>query len=275
MRETLGLDSCFTVIERDGVKAYVRSEDARWLEDAGVLTPDSLCAAGELARGRGQAVELAGRRLFLKRYFRGGARACLLGGRYLGLGRFRRELAAYERAAACGLIVPRVEALVARRCGLGWRVWLLTGYLENIRPLRHVLAEAGPGRRARLLAATGRALRGLHAAGVIHPDLTLDNVSIGPEDAPVLLDFDRCVFSRCAARRWHGIFRLHRSALKRGLWRGPRGARRERCDAAAFLVGYFEGAGRGARAGCAVAAAFRCYRAVEWLHSLSWSGHEA
>ena len=219
-----------------------------------------------LRRGVGAEVELLpGKRVFVKHYVHGGVLSRLFGPRYLAIGRFVRELAAYERLRAHGLRVPTPIALLARRKGLFWTgVYLFTGPIPGLRPLEAFLRGERGALRRRILHRAGAVLRVMHEAGVVHPDLTVQNVQVDSAGRIVLLDFDRCRFSRSPIRRYHNLFRFHRSARKRRLWSN---AQSERRDIAAFFAGYSAGKHKPAPFW---AAAFAAYRLWEGLHACFW-----
>ena len=107
------------------------------------------------------------------------------------------------------------------RIRLAYRGALVTAEVPAAATLLEALRGA-PDRAARrgLAAAAGRAVAGLHAAGVFHADLNLSNILVhpGPEGVrAALLDFDRAWLGapplRSAARR-RNLRRLARSLAK-------------------------------------------------------------
>ncbi len=291
------MDERFTTFQHvaeAGTTAYLRVGEASWLLEAGILFPDRLTGSGGGARGSAAMVDLGGRqRCFLKQYFRGSFLLFFFGDRYLSSARFLRELAAYERLEQQGVAVPRVLALVIKRRGIFRRAWLLSELVDGYRALGAFLREASSRDRRYVLRQAGAAVRAMHTAGVLHPDLTVENIRVGPEGEILLLDFDRCARSTNGLRRWLNVFRLHRSAVKSGLWRSegtgqgpgapadsrerPEGTRsrerlRERYDMAAFLAGYLaRGPGRPRLA----ALLFAAYRLWERAHAFLWKTSDA
>ncbi len=113
------------------------------------------------------------------------------------------------------MLAARVEGRLA------YRGALVTAEVPAAATLLEALRGA-PDRAARrgLAAAAGRAVAGLHAAGVFHADLNLRNILVhpGPEGVrAALLDFDRAWLGapplRSAARR-RNLRRLARSLAK-------------------------------------------------------------
>src|SRR5205823_993463 len=126
---------------------------------------------------------------------RGGLAARLARETYLGLRpRPLRELALTVEARRRG--VAAAEVLAARVEGrLAYRGALVTAEVPEAATLIEALRAAPDGTARRgLAAAAGRAVAGLHAAGVFHADLNLRNILVhaGPEGVrAALLDFDR------------------------------------------------------------------------------------
>ena len=250
---------------------YVRREATERLSPRERL--EALTALAESsAGGRGQAapVELWSRRLYMKKYFRGGVLGRILGDRYFSERRFLRELAAYERAERAGARVPVPFALLVKKGGVSARAWLFTEPVEGTVSLREALNAGNDAIRRRLLRRAGETVGRMHSAGVLHPDLTLENVRADAGGEVILFDFDRASFSKSGWRRWLNLFRLHRSAVKLHLWRREAPGREKR-DLAAFLLGYL---GRGKKPPRAAAVAFVAYRFWERVHALFWkTGH--
>ena len=259
--------SAFELVEHGKARAYLRREDAAWLQAAGVLAPATLVGPGALDRGRGARVALGGRQCFVKPYVRGGLLGRAFGDRYVSAARFGRDLAAGEVVRRSGVPAPAVLALVIETEGLLCRAWQISEFVEGLVELGSALAVRAGRARREILRGAGRAVRRMHDAGVAHPDLTLRNVAVDGAGTVMLLDFDRCTLAPWAARRRHNLFRLHRSARKAGVWRGGDAARAERRDIAAFLCGYR----RKGDAARVAACAFAFYRAWERVHALFWT----
>ena len=257
----------FERVERPPLVAYLRRREAAWLRAAGFLDPERVVPTGTLRRGHGVVIDSAGPvRCYVKHYFRGGLAARLLGDRYVGARRFVRELAAYEMLGARGVAVPRILALLLEVRRLFVRAWLVSECVEDTRGLGTALTASRPASRRRLLRATGVTVRRMHEAGVVHPDLTVENVRIAPDGTVALFDFDRCSMTSRSLRRWWNLFRLHRSAVKSGLYGGA-SRTRERNDVAAFLLGYHGERGVKSRLAGAL---FAAYRMGERAHALFW-----
>jgi tRNA A-37 threonylcarbamoyl transferase component Bud32 len=218
------------VEERRGrARLLLRSDVSPALLDAGIAAPEELVARVtpiRTYRGRGRPilVEIASRRLVLRRYRHGGFPGRLLGGLFLRGDRAREELAALEAARSAGVDAARPVAAV-RHGGAGpfYRALLATEAVEDARDLvawveARARGEAVPDPRV-VLQAVGAALRRLHDAGIAMADLHVKNVLVrsAEPEKPVLIDFDR---SRVRpgpvprARRLRDLFRFDRSLEK-------------------------------------------------------------
>ena len=121
----------------------------------------------------------------------------------------------YARAAGCP--VPTVVAVCVEEAGLFYRGWIVTSAIEPAVSLFSALDHAADEQaKAPLLAAAGRSVSGLHAAGVYHPDLTGDNLLVGEDGVVSVLDFDRAFVANPNLRRLgqRGLDRLWRSLAK-------------------------------------------------------------
>jgi len=215
----------YELLTSAGVRAAVRADLvpalAPWLLAPRLDVPPG---AEPLGTGRGAAyrVELpGGLRAVLRVYRRGGAIARVVRETYFGIRpRPLRELAVTEEARRRG--VAAAEVLAARVEGrLAYRGALLTAEVPAAATLLEALRRAADARARRALAAaTGRAIRTLHAAGVFHADLNLTNILVHPvpDGAGVaLLDFDRARLRDQplgAGARRRNLRRLARSLAK-------------------------------------------------------------
>jgi 3-deoxy-D-manno-octulosonic acid kinase len=214
--------------------------------------------AEPLAGGRGGAYRVAlpgGLRIVVRLYRRGGLAARLTHATYLGIRpRPLRELAVTVEARRRG--VAAAEVLAARVEGrLAYRGALVTAEVPAAATLLEALRRAPDAEARRALAeAAGRAVGALHAAGVFHADLNLNNILVRPEagaDAATLLDFDRARLGRPplgARARRRNLRRLARSLAKLD----PEGALAAAGEAAAFARAYAMALGaRGVEGRCA------------------------
>ncbi len=267
----------FDLVQKEDATLYLRREYRDELLASGIARPGSLPEAEHLKRSCGVEMQLSGKHLFLKQYFRGGLLAGFHHDTYLSERRFLKEVIAYEKLAAAGIGVPKVYALVIRRSRCGRRAWLLTGFIEQAVPfIIHVRSLDQSGRSA-VAEAIGGILRRMHRANVLHPDLTVHNIVIQADGKVAILDFDRCSFLPCPVRKMLYLFRLHRSAVKRRLWYPEAGSSEElrgdpadieREDLQAFFKGYFPGKNRPPRL---AGACFFLYRLWEKMHAFFWS----
>lgn len=151
----------------------------------------------------------------LREYRRGGWAARFSRDRYLftGFERSRpfRETRMLARLREQGLAVPRPLAALAARHGLTCTGALLTRRIERAAPLAERLTALESGDAT--WTETGRAIRRLHNAGVVHADLNARNVLVGEDGVVHLLDFDRARMAPGA----RGAFRANLERLKRSL----------------------------------------------------------
>jgi len=145
--------------------------------------------------GRGWARRVVlpgGKAVFLRKYLRGGFPSLFVRDLFiLRPERPVRELIVTEAARAAGCPVPHVLAVAIQEAVIGYRGWIVTEALDDVRPLIDVYAERDERERASLLAKVGAAMRRLHAAGIYHVDLTGYNVLMDPNDGVHFIDFDR------------------------------------------------------------------------------------
>ena len=183
------------------------------LEDAVVLRGldrgdvwERYLASGEARSGRGASAVLDGWRL--KRFRRGGLTAPLWGDRYPRPSRLVAALAASGEAERRGVPTPRAIALLVERdLGPLVRGFLATEEVEGAEDLarRAVRGAATAGD----VQAVKAAVRRLHDAGIVHPDLNLGNFLLTP-GAVQIIDLDRVTFSGRPVTE-----RLRRRALRR------------------------------------------------------------
>jgi 3-deoxy-D-manno-octulosonic acid kinase len=166
--------------------------------DLGELDLDVLWGAlapmpGAKGRGGVGLLELSGHAVVVRPYRRGGLFGGLLGDRYLDPGRARDELEVLAALAARGVPVVEPVAATARRSGLFWRLRICTRRLEGACPVPEFLRRHEAHRRA-AATAVGHVVRAAFEAGLLHPDLHLDNVLCRLDGAAVhaaLVDLDR------------------------------------------------------------------------------------
>jgi len=179
-------------------------------------TPGFEATAG--GRGGSCVIEVAGRRMLLRRYRRGGAVRKLTSDHYFWLGqtlsRPWREWDILLRARDAGLPVPEPIAACTCRTGLLYRAALITGFLDDTEMLTQRLRQQQLSRDCwyRL----GLLVKKMHAAGIRHADLNSDNVLLDSEDRFYLVDFDKARFmKRLDDWQWQPLLRFQRSLEKR------------------------------------------------------------
>ncbi|MFN8543321.1 MAG: lipopolysaccharide kinase InaA family protein [Candidatus Binatia bacterium] len=244
------LPAGYTLLVRERVRAAVRRDLAEtlgpWLLGDQLAVPPT---AEPVRGGRGaayRAVLPGGVRAVVRPYRRGGLLARFVRQTYVGL-RSRPLVELAVTAEVRGRGVPAAEVLAARVEGgpFAYRGALVTAEIRGALPLLHALESVDDGSRVRLAEEAGAAVGALHAAGVFHADLNLDNILVpgdGAQGGATLVDFDRARIRRAplAARgRRRNLMRLARSARKldpSGRWTSGEAL-------AAFCAGYARTAG--------------------------------
>ncbi|MFI0473069.1 3-deoxy-D-manno-octulosonic acid kinase [Halomonas sp. HMF6819] len=170
------------------------------------------------APGRGESLFLqhGESQWVLRPYRRGGLVAHLCQKRYLWLGAERtrafRELRLTAALYDQGLPVPRPVAAGVKREGPGYQATLITVRIEGARALASRLSEASASDA--LLERVGEMIARFHKSGLDHVDLNARNILIDAEDAPWLIDFDRCRFRQPGKWQMDNLERLARSVAK-------------------------------------------------------------
>jgi serine/threonine protein kinase len=226
----------------------------------------ALAEAGSLlafARGHPQARVLQSRRglafrvptgagpWVVRHYRRGSALTRWLSDRYLRLGEPRpvHELRVSHAARERGVPTPEVVALAVHPAGPFYRADLATRYV----PCSGNLAQALFGAEARsaeerleALAAAGRLIRSVHERGVVHVDLTLQNVLLEWSTRPPrahLLDLDACHVAPGPLPPRQREAMLRRFARSLRGWEARAGRVLGEAENRAFRAGYEEGGG--------------------------------
>lgn len=116
-------------------------------------------------------------------YRRGGLVRHVTRDRYLLGDRPLQELVVTERLLRRGIPVPAPLAAVRSEAVPGYRGALVTRRIPAARAAPTLLRGASETETGRILAAMGRAVRRLHAAGGFHPDLNAHNFLLRPSPA--------------------------------------------------------------------------------------------
>jgi len=215
--------SDFIAFEAGRAKILVRRG---YQESADRLIGDGDFSGETVSGGRAAhpLVELpGGERAVVREYQRGGAMRHINRARYFAGHRAFAELHATERARCGGVRVPLVLAAVERRERFGYTAALSTLWIPDAASLVSHLIAADAIARAAVMEDAGREIARMHAAGVAHPDLNLNNILVAT--AVHLLDFDSARLYEGAvpaARRARDLERLARSARKLKAPIGPR-----------------------------------------------------
>ena len=151
--------------------------------------------SGRKVAGRGTVTFFKGFGLDLvhKTYKRGGLVRKFVSSVYLwtGLKKTRAHIEFYglKKMFDLGLPVPRPVAARIIRNGIFYRAELITQEIENATTFGNNLAENNLS--TGVLKELGVAIRSLHGAGFMHPDLNIENILIGDSKKIFFLDFDQ------------------------------------------------------------------------------------
>lgn len=187
-----------------------------WFDPDHWQQQDQLLGTGS-GRGDSWFLNSPAGELVLRHYRRGGLIGKLISDHYLwsGLTHSRpwQELAVQAQLAALGLPVPEPIGARIQREGLTYRADLLTRRLADVTPLADLLSTHQVD--TALMQRVGRMIAHFHQAGLDHVDLNARNILIDAQQAPWLIDFDRCRITtpdNKTARR--NLQRLDRSLQK-------------------------------------------------------------
>ncbi len=243
-----------------GGRALVCRDDSLELAlRAGLHDPRAVLASdavvGWLSGGRTRHARLSieGESWVLKAYRRGGAIGVVNPDLYWGNGRFVRELGVAASAQRVGIPTAELIALITESVpGGALRAWLVSRYVEGVRPLEEFVGDPGfeQPEAISMFSSAGELVARMHAAGIDHPDLHLQNIvgrlGNGGESLTYILDWDR------ARKRDAGSWNPHVNLLR--LWRWVQKVERQgrlRSESLgseatgiatrAFLRGYFRG----------------------------------
>jgi 3-deoxy-D-manno-octulosonic acid kinase len=185
-------------IDRSGTSVEVHPDFATHLR-AAFLEGEGARPSELEGRGLIHAVDTPGGTVLIRRCLRGGVLGPMLNDRYFLFNRPREELHLHRLAYTRGVHTVLPVGAMWTRSGAIVRGALATLKVEAC-DLR-ALVESGERPAERDLAACGRAIRSMHAAGFVHADLQMKNILVGDGKAWVI-DFDR-------ARVVSDVGRLH------------------------------------------------------------------
>lgn len=156
--------------------------------------------------------------IFVKIYKRGGLLGRFVEDLYFGKKRFSKEFDMLKSLRHLGFGVPEPVGVVTRRWfGPLYKGALLTRYAIGFIPLPQAWTSLRQGPILKALATT---LVRLHAAGIEHKDLNLNNFLVRTEKDAVSLivvDFDKAKIHKrpvSSLKRGYGLIRMERSAQK-------------------------------------------------------------
>ncbi|MBZ2190292.1 3-deoxy-D-manno-octulosonic acid kinase [Alcanivorax sp. JB21] len=170
-----------------------------------------------IGRGTTWFIRDGDRHMVLRRYWRGGLFHRLLKDRYLiqpvHKSRAMREFALLVHMRQLGLPVPRpCAAALFRDSLLFYRAALIIERIPDARDLVALLQESPlPEARWRDI---GGVIARLHQAGVYHADLNSHNILLDAQQAPWVIDFDKCHLRKPGRWQQANLARLLRSLRK-------------------------------------------------------------
>jgi 3-deoxy-D-manno-octulosonic acid kinase len=194
------------------------------------------------ASGRGNTLIVSdGDREFVwRKYIRGGLLGRIIKNTYVWRGedetRSFREWRLLHKLVAKGINVPPPAAARYRRTAMFYTADLLTVRVPGICSLAQRLVERGVS--ADFWPSLGRAICGIHDAGIYHADMNAYNVQLDPKDELWLLDFDRGSLSPSGRWKQETLRRQHRSLQK--IRQLSDRVRYSDADWELFLQGYFD-----------------------------------
>ena len=202
-------------IDRRGTSALVHPEFAVALSPA-IFDGEGLRPTGYVGRSAIQSVDTPNGTVLIRQCRRGGALRNILRDKYLLHNRPRAELSVHREAYRLGVATVLPVAVVWKRTGPLFSGSIATLQVEAT-DLRRRMSEEG-GVSPAELAACGRAIWSMHAAGIVHADLNTMNLLVRGDEAWVI-DFDKSHIvtevGRLHAR--DNFLRLRRSMLKHGV----------------------------------------------------------
>jgi len=227
----------FTVVPSPGTTAIVRNDfvepfEQHCLRDCtrsplhSVPGTDSTPrSAAQIPGGRGVVRVVSAGPLgeaIVRLYRRGGWVEHFNERRYFLGNRAFTELVTTHRLRRRGAPVPEVLAAVQVEMRPGYEACLVTRRIPKTHSAASILAEASANRTPLVLESMGRAIRLLHMAGGVHPDLNAHNVLLPEEgEGPAtVIDLDRgsVLAGSVGERRARAsLRRLQRSFRKLGL----------------------------------------------------------
>ncbi len=228
----------FSYLRSDGTRCFLRDDVRSWLEPGifqlgtggwglGAGAPETRAPSPEppskegsmVVGGRGgvSVVCCGNERVVVRQCRRGGLPAHFVRDLYFGFHpRPIAELVQTERLRHAGVPVAEIYAAVVRWLVPGcYQGWVISKFIDDSETLwTWAQRDPSPSEKKEVLRGVALAVRRLHAAGVVHPDLNLNNILVRVTTAAPqvwLLDFDR---KAIAARIGSDIERLERSVHK-------------------------------------------------------------
>lgn len=252
------LPAAYEVVEAaDGVLAVHRDYREKLLSAGFLPDRDPVWTPSELAGRRPlDEIRLDGERLVVRRFRHGGMLRWVAPERFGRLERPFEELLLSEELARREIDTPRVIAARARRAAPGWRLALVTRRVEDGEDASFVLDRLRddltipPRVRAGVIERVGEFVGRLHAAGLVHGDLTPRNLLVeraAPDRGRIwVLDLDRCTLAPALSdeQRCRVLERFFRYVRRRQPPPSPDQRPVGTSDVVRFLRAYRRGLGR-------------------------------
>jgi 3-deoxy-D-manno-octulosonic-acid transferase len=205
------------------VSVHQQGNDTVWCEAPHALASSwfdehtqAPSAAPGSGRGQAKLVDVAGDRVVVRHYRRGGWMARWLKdwfwGRSVHAGRAMREFVLLRHLRALGLPVPEPVAARHQQHSVGHRCDIAVRWIPHSQNLVERL-QAGTVSTGEW-SALGQAIRRLHNAQVFHSDLNAHNLLLDDQGQAWVVDFDKCRLRAGEAWKADNLARLHRSLSK-------------------------------------------------------------
>lgn len=190
--------------------------------DPGYWQNKGAIVGNEKGRGTTWFVRHGNHELVLRHYYRGGFisrfnRDCYL---FTGLENTRafKEYATLETLKAKGLRVPEPAGARVTQHGLFYRADLITRRIENAHDLLQCLQTPAADS---LIDSIAESISLLHKAGVMHPDLNIQNILVDSDNLVWVIDFDQAKIIELSSNSKSAMLaRLKRSFEKEVLRHG-------------------------------------------------------
>jgi tRNA A-37 threonylcarbamoyl transferase component Bud32 len=252
-----GIPSSYNLIKKGPASIIIRRDYTHCLLNQGIENPARMVEQYTepcTRKGRGfvpsvPIKDIAGEKMIVRQYLRGGLIRFLNHDLYYGRGRAEKELSITVQAALEGIPAPEVlAAITVKAAGPFYRAYLVTKELQGCSDLPQYLSDLAendkdifPESKTSLLKKVAETVRIMHDRGFYHGDLNLKNILINcsnPEEI-YIIDWDKSVFCKeiSRLRRSANVRRFCRSIIKLSC----RGLPFDQQDQMVFLSTYWHG----------------------------------